>query len=77
MSKLEMKGKVLKKTQKTLNVLVIKHSVARIYGKLVKRTKKYLVHNPTDAYEIGDMVSVRECRPISKMKYFEVVGKAE
>lgn len=71
-----MTGTVIKKTEKTLNVMVVKRSIARIYGKAIKRTTKYLVHNPTDSYEIGDKVLVRACRPISKRKHFEVVKTA-
>lgn len=76
MSKLEMSGKVLTKTEKTLKVEVIKHRTSRIYGKAVKIRKRYLVHNPNNEYEIGSNITIRECRPISKLKRFEAVGFA-
>lgn len=38
------------------------------YKKIVKRSKKYLVHNPLNRGEVGDKVVIVECRPVSKRK---------
>lgn len=43
----------------------IKHPV---YGKYIKKTKKYHVHDQGNACSIGDTVEIVECRPISKTK---------
>jgi small subunit ribosomal protein S17 len=43
----------------------IKHPV---YGKYVKRSKKYHVHDQGNVCSIGDTVQIKECRPISKTK---------
>lgn len=43
----------------------IKHPV---YGKIVKRSKKYHVHDQNNTCAIGDTVQIKECRPVSKTK---------
>ena len=43
----------------------IKHPV---YGKYIKRTKKYHAHDQDNSCSIGDTVQITECRPISKTK---------
>ncbi len=50
------------------------------YGKIVRRSKKYLVHDRHGNAGVGDVVRIVECRPISKRKRWrllEVVSKAE
>lgn len=44
-----------------------------IYKKLVKRTKKYPVHDGAKAAAVGDQVTFSECRPISKTVHFTLV----
>lgn len=73
-SKCRMSGTIVSKIDKTLKVDVVKHRVSRIYGKLVKYRVGYLVHNPDNAYELGQMIDIEECRPISKRKRFAAVG---
>ena len=43
------------------------------YKKYLVRTKKYLAHDPGNTAAIGDKVTIRSCRPISKNKHFELV----
>ncbi|WHL24906.1 MAG: 30S ribosomal protein S17 [Candidatus Blochmannia vicinus] len=44
---------------------LIKHST---YEKFIKRTTKLHVHDPNNETNIGDIISMKECRPISKTK---------
>ena len=44
-----------------------------IYGKYVRRSTKLAIHDPKNKCKIGDVVSIRECRPISKTKRWELV----
>ncbi|OGK68248.1 30S ribosomal protein S17, partial [Candidatus Roizmanbacteria bacterium RIFOXYA2_FULL_41_8] len=46
-----------------------------VYAKIVKRHKKYLAHNPSLKLIEGDLVKIKEVRPISKNKHYLVVGK--
>jgi small subunit ribosomal protein S17 len=53
---------------------VIKHPV---YGKYVRRTSKVMAHDETNDCRTGDLVAIRECRPISKNKAWKVVDVVE
>ena len=71
--KREVQGVVIKKSgDKTISVLVERKVVHPRYRKIVKRFKKYLVHDEKNAANIGDTVVAIECRPISKKKSFRL-----
>jgi small subunit ribosomal protein S17 len=44
-----------------------------VYKKFIVRTKKYLAHDESNQVKSGQNVKIRECRPISKRKRWEVV----
>jgi len=68
-----IQGKVVKKAgDKTATVLVERKVVHPRYHKIVKRFKKYLVHDERNETNIGDVISAIECRPISKRKAFRL-----
>jgi small subunit ribosomal protein S17 len=69
-------GKVISnKMQKTVIVRVEKTMRHPQYGKVVTRFKKYYAHydQPDKPLKIGDVVTIRETRPLSKLKRFCVV----
>jgi len=43
------------------------------YGKYVRQQKKYTAHDPGNKYSVGDSVTIKESRPISKTKHFRIV----
>jgi|TARA_B100001250_G_scaffold81449_1_gene67140 small subunit ribosomal protein S17 len=49
---------------------LIKHPV---YSKFIKRTTKILVHDPDNSCNVGDFISIREIKPVSKRKSWQVV----
>ena len=53
---------------------VIKHPV---YGKYIRRTSKVMAHDETNECKAGDKVAIRECRPMSKNKAWQVVDVIE
>lgn len=62
-------GKVVSdKMDKTVSVLVERRVKHPLYGKIVRRSKKYLVHDETNQTKVGDTVEIQESRPISKNK---------
>lgn len=63
------------KMDKTVVVIVERRLMHPIYKKIIRRTKKYAAHDESNAVKVGDVVSIRECRPISKLKRWEVVGE--
>ena len=62
------------KCDKTVTVLVERRVMHPIYKKFIKRTKRYHAHDEANDYKVGDVVRIRECRPISKSKTWEVLG---
>ncbi|MDP3983093.1 MAG: 30S ribosomal protein S17 [bacterium] len=48
-----------------------------LYKKIIKRNKRYIVHNELYELNLGDQVTIEETRPISKTKRFKVVSKIE
>ncbi len=77
--KKEKNGKVLKgevvaiSSQDTIKVAVTRFVKHPKYKKFIKRVKKYLVHDKGNTTEIGDKVKIKEVRPISKRKHFELI----
>lgn len=64
-------GKVIKKSgDKTISIFVERKVVHPKYRKIVKRFKKYLVHDADNIAKVGDVIEAREHRPFSKNKSF-------
>ena len=69
-------GKVVStKMQKTVVVRVERKFRHPMFKKTIIRHKKYKVHNENLKLNEGDMVSIKETRPISKEKHFTVIAK--
>lgn len=69
-------GKVTSvKMQKTVVVEVERVTRHPLYGKVIRRHKKYKAHNEKADIKEGDLVKIKETRPISKHKHFEVSEK--
>lgn len=67
-------GKAIKRSgDKTIAVEVTRQWVHPKYQKTVKRTKKYLVHDPLNTVPIGSNLTFIESKPISKRKRFTLV----
>ena len=59
---------------KTITVIVERKYQHPLLKKVIKAKKKYNVHDEENKFKNGDKVSIRECRPYSKNKKFEVIG---
>ena len=62
------------KADKTITVRVERKVKHPLYGKVIKRATKVRAHDEGNTASIGDIVSVKECRPISKSKTWVLVG---
>ena len=62
------------KMDKSVVVLVERRIMHPLYKKYIRRSSKYAAHDETNACKIGDKVRIRECRPLSKRKRWEVLG---
>jgi small subunit ribosomal protein S17 len=63
------------KTDKTVVILVERKVKHALYGKIIRRTKKYHAHDEGNVFKEGETVRIEECAPISKLKTWKVVGK--
>lgn len=62
------------KMDKTITVLIERTVKHPIYGKIIKRSTKVHAHDENNECRIGDTVTVRECRPLSKSKTWMLVS---
>ncbi len=65
------------KMDKTVTVLVERRVKHPIYGKIVRRSKKFHAHDENNEFKSGDAVVIRESRPLSKTKSWVVVSLVE
>lgn len=71
-----MEGKVVAMpTLKTVIVAVTRVRRHPLYKKAVRRRKRFAVHNDSMTLAVGDLVRVRETKPISRTKHFIVFEK--
>ena len=63
------------KTDKTVVVLVERKVKHPLYGKIIRRSKKYHAHDEANEYREGETVRIEETAPISKLKTWTVVGR--
>lgn len=68
-----IQGEVVSRAgDKSVTILVERKVVHPKYRKIVKRLKKYIVHDEDNKVKVGDVVLAVECRPISKHKSFKL-----
>ncbi|WP_088307788.1 30S ribosomal protein S17 [Novosphingobium sp. B 225] len=63
------------KTDKTVVVKVERKVKHPLYGKIIRRSKKYHAHDEDNAYKTGETVRIEETRPLSKLKNWTVVER--
>ena len=63
------------KTDKTVTVLVERKVKHPLYGKIIRRSKKYHAHDEGNEFKPGDTVRIEETRPISKTKTWAVLDR--
>lgn len=61
------------KMNKTIVVSVERRMSHPLYGKVIKRSKKYYVHDEREEAQTGDVVRIQETRPLSKLKSWRLV----
>ena len=77
MPKRILQGTVISdKGDKTVVVNVERRFTDPVMKKTVRKSKRYHAHDENKVVKVGDEVSIRECRPISKLKRWEVVSGA-
>src|SRR5438105_10448338 len=70
---------VSNKMQKTIVVEVTRQKAHPLYKRVIKRSRRFYAHDEQNQAHIGDVVRIRETRPLSKLKRWsleEIVRKA-
>jgi small subunit ribosomal protein S17 len=71
-------GKVVStKMQKTISVLIQRYVPHATYGKYQRRTTQLLAHDENNESRTGDLVSIEQCRPMSRHKSWRLVKVLE
>jgi len=65
------------KTDKTVTVLVERKVKHPLYGKIIRRSKKYHAHDEENAFHTGERVRIEETKPISKTKSWKVLDTVQ
>ena len=63
------------KTDKTVVVLVERKVKHPLYGKIIRRSKKYHAHDEANEFKAGETVRIEETAPISKLKTWRVLDR--
>ncbi|MFQ5592714.1 MAG: 30S ribosomal protein S17 [Anaerolineae bacterium] len=74
MARKQLVGRVMSdKMDKTAVISVAITTRHPLYGKVIRRNKKYKAHDENNEARVGDLVRIEECRPLSKEKRFRIV----
>jgi small subunit ribosomal protein S17 len=65
------------KTEKTVVVKVERRVKHPLYGKIIKRSKKYHAHDEGNEFREGETVRIEETRPMSKLKTWRVIERVD
>ena len=70
----QAEGRVLKANNVQTRVIAIEQRVPHpLYGRVIRRTAKFVAHDEKEESQVGDLVRIEECRPMSKTKRWRLV----
>ena len=74
MPKRKLQGTVIStKMEKTAVISVERLRAHPLYHKVVRRKKHYMAHDEDNAAQVGDVVVIEECRPLSRLKTWQII----
>ncbi|MFT5090459.1 MAG: small subunit ribosomal protein S17 [Candidatus Latescibacterota bacterium] len=67
-------GRVLKANNLQTRVIAVEKRIPHpLYGRVIRRTAKFVAHDEKNESNVGDLVRIEECRPMSKTKRWRLV----
>ncbi|HIG53007.1 MAG TPA: 30S ribosomal protein S17 [Candidatus Latescibacteria bacterium] len=70
----QAEGRVLKANNVQTRIIAIEQRVPHpLYGRVIRRTAKFVAHDEKEESQVGDLVRIEECRPMSKTKRWRLV----
>ena len=74
----QAEGRVLKASNIKTRIVAVEQRVPHaLYGRIIRRTAKFVAHDEREESQVGDLVRVEECRPMSKTKRWRLVDVLE
>ncbi len=71
-------GRVLKASNLKTRVIAVEQRVSHpLYGRVIRRTAKFVAHDERNESNVGDLVRIEECRPMSRTKRWRLIGIME
>ena len=67
-------GRVLKASNLKTRVIAVEQRIAHpLYGRVIRRTAKFVAHDELNDSNVGDLVRIEECRPMSRTKRWRLI----
>ena len=66
---------VSNKMDKSIVVKIERKIKHPLYKKTIKRSKKYIAHDEQNECQVGDLVQIAECRPLSRRKHYRLLKR--
>ena len=67
-------GRVLKASNLKTRVIAVEQRVSHpLYGRVIRRTAKFVAHDERNESNVGDLVRIEECRPMSRTKRWRLI----
>jgi len=74
----QAEGRVLKANNIKTRIVAIEQRIPHaLYGRIIRRTAKFVAHDEREESQVGDLVRIEECRPMSKTKRWRLVDVLE
>ena len=74
----QVEGRVLKANNIKTRIVAIEQRIPHpLYGRIIRRTAKFVAHDEREESQVGDLVRIEECRPMSKTKRWRLVDILE
>ena len=70
----QTEGRILKANNEKTRVVAIEQRIPHpLYGRIIRRTAKFIAHDEGEKSQVGDLVRIEECRPMSKTKRWRLI----
>ena len=74
----QAEGRVLKANNTKTRIVAVEQRIPHaLYGRIIRRTAKFVAHDEREESQVGDLVRIEECRPMSKTKRWRLVDILE
>ncbi len=74
----QAEGRVLKASNVKTRIVAVEQRIPHaLYGRIIRRTAKFVAHDEREESQVGDLVRIEECRPLSKTKRWRLVDVLE